>query len=335
MPRPRQSLINIADTPYYHVTSRCVRRAYLCGYDEKSGVSFEHRKQWLEDRIRLLSSIFTIDLCAYAVMSNHYHMVVRLSPEQSNSWSVGEVLRRWCCLHKGTLLVRKYLQGESLSVAEHQTVVESANTYRDRLNSLSWFMKCLNEPIARMANREDGCTGHFWESRFSSQALLTRHALLACMVYVDLNPLRANLVSLPEDSDYTSIRERIREHTSKRLGSSKTRGSNTTLRRAFLFDIEIKPLVPFVDGAVSGKAEQPGPAKLPFRSEDYLTLLDRTSRIIRPDKVGSVYEEELPIIERLGVPPSVWLDCATDFERLYRSGRFRAPSRNYAWQHKH
>jgi len=87
MPRPRKALVSIDDTPYYHVVSRCVRRAYLCGVDKETGQSYEHRRQWVEERIRLLSSLFSIDICAYAVMSNHLHIVVKLNPNEQSSWS--------------------------------------------------------------------------------------------------------------------------------------------------------------------------------------------------------------------------------------------------------
>ena len=168
--------------------------------DYETGANFDHRRQWIEDRLRVLSSLFAIDLCSYAVMSNHLHIVVKVCADQSESWSTDDVLQRWTSLFKGPLLVQKWLKGETLTSIEHKMVTETAEVYRKRLTSLSWFMKCLNEPIARAANKEDKCTGHFWESRFKSQALLTEEALLSCMAYVDLNPVRANMATTPESS---------------------------------------------------------------------------------------------------------------------------------------
>ncbi len=209
MTRPRQALISLADTPYYHITSRCVRRAFLCGVDHYSGQSYEHRRQWVVDRIRLLSSLFAIDVCAYAVMSNHYHLVLKLCPEQLENQSDDQIMDRWCTLFKGPLLVQRYLDGESLSPPERSTVSDIFNVWRTKLGSISWFMRCLNQPIARQANLEDKCTGKFWESRFKSQALKSEEALLSCMTYVDLNPVRAEMATSLETSDYTSIQERI------------------------------------------------------------------------------------------------------------------------------
>lgn len=315
MTQPRKRLICISETPYYHVVSRCVRRCFLCGIDEHSGRNYEHRRQWIENRIRLLSSIFAIDICAYAVMSNHYHIVVKLSPCQTKDWSTSEVLKRWCSLFKGPLLARKWIEGVALDDVEKATVEQMAGVYRKRLSSLSWFMKCLNESIAREANREDDCRGHFWESRFKSQALLTEEALLSCMAYVDLNPIRAGVSETPEASEYTSIKERIKPC----FNADTAAQEQIRLRALQCFDIALKPLLK-LDG--SG-GEFPGNG-LSFLLEDYLTLVDYTGRIIVPNKHGSIPGHFPGILQRLKIKPEDWMTQVSHFELQYatrHSGR--------------
>ncbi|MCP4324753.1 MAG: transposase [Psychromonas sp.] len=72
MTQSRESLISLSDTPYYHCISRCVRRAFLCGEDRFSGQSFEHRRLWVVERIRYLTYVFSIEVGAYVILSNHY-----------------------------------------------------------------------------------------------------------------------------------------------------------------------------------------------------------------------------------------------------------------------
>ncbi|MFW2133691.1 transposase [Ectothiorhodospira haloalkaliphila] len=285
MPRPRCQQISVTETPYYHVVLRCVRRTFLCGQDHATGKCFDHRRQWIEDRIRLLASLFAVEVAAYAVMSNHYHLVVKLEPRHAERWSDDEVLRRWSCLFKGPLLVQRYLAGASQESYELTQVAEFAQCYRRRLADLSWFMKCLNEPIARQANREDGCSGHFWEARFKSQALRTEAALLSCMAYVDLNPVRAGMAATPEVSEHTSIRERI----SPRFNLAQAVREQMQLDALLRFDGKVKPLLHF-----EGAFVQEGQTGIPFAFEDYLALVDDTGRAIDPRKKGAIANTQPP-----------------------------------------
>jgi REP element-mobilizing transposase RayT len=265
--RPRKALVSLETTPYYHITSRCVRRAFLCGTDHYSGKNYEHRRQWIVDRLRLLSSLFAIDICAYAVMSNHYHLVLKLCPEQLINVSNDLIVVRWCSLFKGPLLVQRYRQGIALSKVEQETVDNIVTVWRKKLADLSWFMRCLNQPIAYQANREDDCTGKFWESRFTSQALTTGDALLSCMAYVELNPIRANIADSPETSDYTSIQERLKPMFNV-AKSIKTQSSQGELRS---FPVPLKPLLHF-DQSQSDSQK----SGIPFAFEAYLELVDWT-----------------------------------------------------------
>ncbi len=308
MTRPRKELISLADTPYYHITSRCVRRAYLCGVDHYSGRSYEHRRQWVVDRIRLLSSLFAIDICAYAIMSNHYHLVLKVCPEQLDELSDDEVMDRWCALFKGPLLIQNYRSGEDLKSFELAAISDIVHVWRKRLSSISWFMRCLNQPIARQANLEDQCSGKFWESRFTSQALKSEEALLSCMAYVDLNPVRAGVANTPEQSEYTSIQERLQP----KFNLQQAIDDQTECGDLLDFKSPLKPLLPFENRLTS--ALQSG---ILFGLTEYLALVDWTGRIIRHDKRGHVDNAVPPILDRLQITTDQWRMNTTQFEALH------------------
>ena len=317
MPRARKHLVCLSETPYYHVTSRCVRRAFLCGVDGESGRSYEHRRGWIEDRVRVLSSLFSVTLCAWAVMSNHYHLVVRLNPQESDSWTDDDVLERWTALFRGPLLVQRQRAGETMSDAEAAALRDITDVYRKRLGSLSWFMKCLNEPIARQANREDGCTGHFWEARFHSQPLRSEAALLTAMAYVDLNPVRAGMAKTPEQSEYTSIKARIEGN----YRESTLSGAVSRLieqREISHFENPVRPLMRFSD-----ESRDTNKPVLPMKQREYIKLVDQTGRIAVRGKRGSIDAALEPILERLGLAADDWMRCSTAFRRNYRNGEVR------------
>ena len=267
MTKPRSQLISLQDTPYYHLVSRCVRRTFLCGEDKTTGKSYEHRRLWIEERIRILSSLFAVDICAYAVMSNHYHIVCKISPEQIKDLTDTEVYERWNCLYKGPILVQKWANGNPIHEAEQVVVDKCIKVYRERLSGISWFMKALNEPIARQANKEDNCKGHFWESRFKSQALFTNESLISAMAYTDLNPVRSDIAPTPEKSDHTSIKERIRPT----LNLQKAVEEQIEQKVLLKFDLQLKPLLHF-EGNITSNIQK----GVLFSLKDYLELVARS-----------------------------------------------------------
>jgi len=323
MTAPRSVLVSLEDTPWYHCVCRCVRRAFLCGEDQLSGMNFDHRRGWIVERIQQLAALFAIDVAAYAVMSNHYHIVVRIDRERALEWSVEEVLRRWTALFTGPLLVTRYLSESraEMTQAEIARVEELAEVYRGRLHDLSWFMRTLNEHIARRANAEDGVRGRFWEGRFKSQALLDEKALLAAMAYVDLNPVRAGLAKTPETSDYTSIQERVGglpEEIGPETGSEETvtvKDSDAILdgeRLQSETETQVLPEAPLMPFDATAQT----PWAVPFAFEDYLELVDWTGRVLRENKPGYIEGREPKILARLGIDGEQFISYS---ERLLKA----------------
>jgi len=299
MPKPRYTLVSLEATPYYHCVSRCVRRAFLCGNDEVSGQNYEHRRQWIEDKLLELSAIFALDVCAYAIMSNHYHVVLHVDKLTAENWGRDDVIHRWHRLFSGHLLSQRFLRSETLGKAELKKLDESVSLWRERLMDISWFMRVLNENIARQANTEDSCTGRFWEGRFKSQALLNEAALAACMAYVDLNPIRANMAKTPETSDHTSIQQRI-------IRAQDAAQPNHRLQQP-------RSLMPF-----AGYPKEDMPKGLPFRLNDYLELVDWTGRILREDKRSAIPAHTPPILQRLKMEDKHWLYLTQHFESPFK-----------------
>jgi hypothetical protein len=185
----------------------------------------------------------------YAVMHNHYHVVLFIDKLTADHWWALEVVERWLLLFSGALYSQRFSKGELLTAPEQAKLNTSIALWRERLMDISWFMRIINEAIARMANREDDCNGHFWESRFSRQALLDEKALTVCFAYVDLNPIRAGIANSLIDSDHTSVKRRCEQ-------AEKAEQPNDPLQQA-------DGLHPF-----SGNPKADMPNGLPFRLTD-------------------------------------------------------------------
>lgn len=296
MPIARKEIVNEGSIGIYHCISRCVRQAFLCGKDAYSGKSYEHRKEFIKNRLKQMAEGFAVDVFAYAVMSNHLHVVLRNRPDVAEDWTDEEVAYQWlkvipAGIRSDSQIELKY-QISRLALDK-----ERISELRRRLSSISWFMRCLNECVARQANREDKCKGRFWEGRFSCQALLDESAVLTCMAYVDLNPIRAGIARTPESSQFTSVFERI---TSRRLGKNSW-------------------LTPFIDEA--GKTQSP---VLDMRLDEYINLVDWTGRHIRDDGKSGMPAHLSPIMTRLSIDEDSWTETVQGYGNLFHRsvGRF-------------
>jgi len=203
-----------------HAVQRCVRRAFLAGVDEKSGKDFSFRREWIRRRMEALASVFGIDVLTYAIMSNHMHVILRNRPDVVAAWSDQEVAIRWLRVFPGRRLEEHLAEPTENDVNMLVNQPERLLVIRERLSDVSWFMRALSEPIARMANRQDECTGRFWEGRFKALRIVDETGLLACAMYVDLNPVRAAMATSPAQSLHTSAYDRIQSDKGKLIDSA-------------------------------------------------------------------------------------------------------------------
>lgn len=298
MTTARAKILDPSQAAAYHCHTRCVRGASLCGWDPFTGRSREHRRDWIEARMLDLCESFAVALYAWAVMHNHYHMVLVVDPCLPAQWSDEEVARRWCRLTQipGTTKdPRKVARAEAALLADPKGL----ETKRQRLGCLSWFMRYMNEGIARCANREDGCKGRFWESRYGSQNLLDDTAMLAGMSYADLNPVRAGIADDLADSRYTSMHRRLTALTAGTVDADD-------------------PLAP-----IAGVATSFAPA---ITLGQYIDLVDWSGRQQRPGK--AVIDAEMPAAlasalaltqASQGLAPQAWLRLSAGLESVFSS----------------
>ncbi|AVP97412.1 transposase [Ahniella affigens] len=281
MPQARERTVPTNCSGYYHCVSRCVRRAWLCGYDKVNDKNYDYRRQWVEDRLMALAEAYSVSIYAYAVMSNHLHVVLKVDAVAAQDWSDEEVARRWCRVFPGS----DDPEAQQARISNIAAAPERVATYRDRLRSLSWFMRSLAEPIARQANQEDDCTGRFWEGRFKAQALVDERALLAAMVYTDLNPIRAKMTEKIVESKHTGVYQRIVKIRAKEL-------------------LRFRPVRP-----IAGMPQE----ALSLSNKAYLQLVDDTGRQWHRGKSSRIAASTRSILAELKIEPQQWDDQVRGF----------------------
>ena len=307
----------------YHCIARCVRRAFLCGYDRFSGNSYNHRKMWIKNRIKELSSIFVIDICGYAVMSNHLHIILRTRPDLVNDMESDEVAKRWYKLFpKRRTKKGKPEEPTELEIAALANNEDKINEISDRLGSISWFMRCVNEYIAKLSNKEDKCKGRFWEGRFSCQRILDEAGLLTCMTYVDLNPVRAKVELTPEESTYTSGRDRIKARQAvekinvlkKRKIIDKSTDIKCNKNKMLPKNMELSKSADWLS-PISSEENKKG--LLSISLEEYIEVLDLTGREIVEGKKGKIPKNLKPILKRLEINEEKWVKTVKSYGSIF------------------
>lgn len=295
MPIARRDLVDSETPGFYHCNNRCVRRTFLCGIDEETGKDYTYRKDWLEKRMLELCDVFAVDVYAYAVMDNHYHIVLYVDPLAPLKWSDDEVAERWLKAYPSRLDEPQFAAQRELKKQAIMADKDKLKTYRKRLGKLSWFMGRLNEPLAKRSNREEFCTGAFWEGRYSSQALLDEAAVLSCMCYVDLNPVRAKITQKLEESNHTGIK--------KRIDNIKTQASNQTQ--------------PDLSKSINALSCQLKSQRMTISIKDYFDLVEWTGKSIVYDNKATIPPNIQSVLSSLNLQQEHWLKHIKDFNQHY------------------
>jgi REP element-mobilizing transposase RayT len=354
MPRAlRAELFDPSEISILHIYSRCVRRAFLTGIDEVSGKDYSFRREWIRIRMERLASVFAMDILSYAILSNHIHLIARNRPDVVKTWSDREVALRWLKLFPGQRMDEQLADPTDNKVDALARDKPRLAQIRSRLSNPSWFMKALCEPIARIANKQDEVTGHFWEGRFKAQAITDEASLLACSLYVDLNPVRAAMAETPEKSVHTSAYDRIkslqgatiasaaaelitipteeagriRRTTSpddmrKLLAEAKKRRGPKIARDAWLAPLTINEKGQLGPQASTSGVRASDKGFLSLKLADYLKLLDWTSRQRSqgPETKAVVPKDLEPILKRIGIEGSMFANMVWSFRRYFGRG---------------
>ncbi|QEF99555.1 hypothetical protein Mal15_36200 [Stieleria maiorica] len=345
----RSEQFDPAEISMMHCVQRCVRRAYLAGVDPQTGKDYGFRREWIRRRMEALASVFGVDVLTYAILSNHMHLILRNRPDVVQAWSDQEVAIRWLRVFPGRRLEEHLAEPTENDVATLARDKERLAEIRHRLSDLSWFMRALSEPIARMANKQDECTGRFWEGRFKAQAIADEAGLLACAMYVDLNPVRAAMAETPDQAPHTSAYDRIKADQGDQIDSAAfdlvpvdTAEAGKTIRETPVEALKERRKKKHVnpsgkrirrDGWLAPFRLGKKPASDPELSEggvrasdkgfldldwgDYLKLLRWTAKQSDEGSGREVPEGMQSVLTRLGIDLSMWRDLVWNFKRYF------------------
>ena len=315
----RSEVLDPAEIQIAHVHNRTVRRCFLMGDDTVSGKNFDHRKVWIEDILQHFAAQFGIDLLNFSILSNHFHLILRTRPDVVANWDDQEVARRWLMIcppkrnqdgspQRPTAKEIRSISGCPLRLAQ----------IRLRLSDIAWWMRLLCQRVATRSNKEDGETGRFFQDRYRATLLVDEASILACALYVDLNPIRAAIAQTIETSDHTSAQRRIEAVV------TDGQDQQPAVQRLSVADF-LSPLPIDEQNDPVGPRESQSSARcsdkgyLAMSLSSYLELLDWAARQPVDGKTGWTPPSVPPVLRRLGLDGATFLELSRDFGKLFCS----------------
>lgn len=199
----RRNEIDLSATRVYHVVSRCVRAIPLLHASDDS------RKESCMRCLQLLVENTAVAVAGFSLMDNHIHLLLRVDVERAKSWRAEEVATRWLKLHPVRNGYFQPVEPTPYQIDELVKEKDWVDATREKLCSISQFMKELKQRVSQAVNRQDRVAGVFWEGRYKIKPVFDEAQLLTTLMYIDLNPFAANVCKAPEQGRYTSLQGRL------------------------------------------------------------------------------------------------------------------------------
>lgn len=321
MTSARKDIMHPDKIETFHVYNRCVRGGFLLGNDDVTGKDYSHRKNWIPERLRFFAGIFCIDIVVYAIMENHFHLILQNRPDLALRLTPNELATRWLKLHPTKPMKKEARFAPTADEIKDVLIRFKKETLSKRFADISWFMRELDQYVAVKANKDDKCRGSFFESRFKSQLLADDKAKLTCAIYCDLNEIRSKLANSVENSFFTSAHLRSQAEIAKR-----------NLKSFEKINLK-KPLTYHQDKNIKEQTAQAqlGDWLAPFKNQEntshkpalnitlekYLELLDYTGREYHKKKPGIIPGTIAPILDAMDLDHKHWMQNIQNYGKWY------------------
>lgn len=302
MRKPRSQIVDPERTCLYHITSRCVNGAFLLQDDE------DVTKRFTCDRLRTLTTAFTIGVSHYGILDNHLHLIIRLDPRAAERLTSRAVVERWVLVHPPRRWSNRSEESRLSWIEKRMRDPAWIARTRVRLGNLGEFMKDLKQPVAERVNERLGRFGPLWAGRYKSDGITDLAGLLATGLYVDLNVFAAGGYPHPEDAPYSSLHER----------STAVQRHGVDRADAVSWLIPIAAEVETSTKATSSDRCSAG-LLVGLSLLAYLKLVDAAARVVRDSK-AHLSKEARPILERLGVDGAVVVSLLHGLRQGVRRG---------------